>query len=110
MTDLEILEIRHSEEYKQYIAALCRWASRFVPRIRAQYARQAFDKYQDETTRRVVLAYGEEAQKLDKSRLLDFDFISEHPEWETAETALEDFSLNNAGKYGATLALLFNIA
>lgn len=110
MTELEILKIRHSEEYKKYTAALCRWASQFVPRIRAQYARQAFDKFQDETTRRIVLAYGEEAEKLDASRLRDFGFIADHPDWESAETSLEDFCCNNAGNYGTTIALLFNIA
>lgn len=109
MTELEEMSIKHSEEYQTYLKALCRWASQYVTRIRAQYARKAFKMYQNETVRRIVLAYGEEAEDLDKHRLHDFDFIADHPEWETAETALEDWCLSKASSYGQTIALLFEI-
>lgn len=105
----EELKIKQSEEYKEYLKALCRWSSQFVTRIRAQYARKAFQMYQNETVRRIVLAYGEEAEDLDAQRLRDFDFIVDHPDYETAETALEDWCLNKASSYGQTIALLFEI-
>lgn len=109
MNYYEELKIKQSEEYKEYLKALCRWSSQFVTRIRAQYARKAFQMYQNETVRRIVLAYGEEAEDLDKHRLQDFDFIADHPEHETAEVALEDWCLNKANSYGETIALLFEI-
>lgn len=111
MTDkeFEVLKIKNSEEYKEYTEALCELASQYVPRIRAQYARKAFEMYQNETVRRVVLAYGEEAKSLKESRLRDFRFIADNPDWETAETALMDTCLSNASAYGKTISLLFDI-
>lgn len=107
MEDIERLRIRQSEEYKQYLAALCRLASQYVPRIRRQFAVQAFDKFQDATVRRLVLAYGEEVEKLGDDRLRDFKFLSENTDADYM--SLEDSCLNNARHYGETINFLFGI-
>lgn len=78
MTDTERFQITRTEEYKQYMNALCRLASGYVSRIRVQFAEKAFDKYQDATIRRIVLAYGEQIEKLDADRLNDFMRTSEY--------------------------------
>ena len=101
-------KITASEEYKEYMKALCRLASGYVSRIRVQFAEKAYEKYQDETTRRIVLAYGEQAEKLDNSRLRDFEFVSVYGA--TTPDHLEDDCLNNADSYGHTIKMLFDIA
>lgn len=105
--DIERLHTTQSEEYQEYIAALCRLSSRYVSRIRVQFAEKAYDKFQDETTRRIVLAYGEEAARLDKSRLRDFRFVSEYGA--TTPDHLNDDCLNNADHYANTIRMLFDI-
>ena len=107
MEDIERLKIRQSEEYKQYLAALCRLASQYVPRIRRQFAVQAFDKFQDTTVRRLVLAYGEEIEKLSKDRLRDFKFLAEHTEADYM--SMEDSCLAHAGQYGEAIKFLFGV-
>lgn len=107
METIERLRITQSEEYKQYLSALCHLASQYVPRIRKQFALQAFGKFQDTTVRRLVLAYGVEAAKLDESRLRDFDFLSEHPEADYM--SMEDSCIIHAGQYGEAIKLLFDI-
>ena len=107
--EYENMKIRNSEEYAEYIKALTRWASQFVVRIRAQYAKKAFEMFKNETVRKVVLAYGKEAEELDKHRVRDFSFIAEHPNWDTAEDHLTDWCLNKAHEYGSTISLLFDI-
>lgn len=109
MTDHEVLVIKHSEEYKAYLKALCRLASPYVTRIRAQYARKAFEMYQNETVRKIVLAYGEEAEDLDAHRMRDFEFIVDRPDYESAEETLKDWCLNKASSYAETIAFLFEI-
>ena len=104
---VEELKIMHSEEYKAYMKALCRLASQYVSRIRVQFAEKAFNMYQNETIRRLVLAYGEEAEKLDADRLRDFSFVSEHISFD--ENHLEDSCLNHAGDYGQSIFFLFDI-
>lgn len=100
-------KITSSEEYKRYMKALCRLASGYVSRIRIQFAERAYEKYQDETIRKIVLAYGEEAEKLDHARYMDFMRCSEYGA--LTEDSLNDDCLNNAGGYGKTIKFLFEI-
>lgn len=100
-------KITSSEEYKKYMKALCRLASGYISRIRIQFAERAYEKYQDETIRKIVLAYGEEAEKLDHDRLRDFVHCSEYGA--ISEESLNDSCLNNAGSYGKTIKFLFDI-
>lgn len=100
-------KITSSEEYKTYMKALCRLASGYVPRIRVQFAAKAYEKYQDETTRRIVLAYGEESEKHDEYLLRHFTLASEY---ETPEVHIvENDILNNARHYASTIKMLFDI-
>ena len=114
--EMERWQIRRSEEYKTYMKALCRLAARWVPRIRIQFAEKAFDKFQDESIRKLVLAYGEEYEKLDAERLHDFcradenfddDFYGNYNVDPT--TYLEDSCLIHAGEYAQALFYLFDI-
>ena len=100
--------ITTSEEYKDYIKALCKLASAYVSRIRVQFAEKAYDKYQDATVRRLVLAYGEEVEKLEESRLRDFQYVAEFGA--TMPDHLNDTCLNNAKHYAAAIKMLFDIA
>lgn len=114
MLSIEKLKITQSEEYSEYLAALCRIASGYVPRIRAQFAAKAFEKYQDASTRRLVLAYGEERAALEASRLRDFrsfaeTVIDDDAPYEKSPDCLTDFCLNKAGAYADAVKLLFDI-
>ena len=100
-------KITSSEEYKEYLAALCHLASGYVSRIRVQFAEKAYEMYQNETVRRIVLAYGEEYEKLEQSRLFDFRLTSEHGA--VTPECLNDDCLNNARHYGNTIKMLFDI-
>lgn len=104
MVDIKRLEITQSEEYKGYIKALCRLAYAYVPEIRKQFAAKAFDMYSNETIRKLVLAYGEEIEKLEKDRLRDFSFAADYTD---SEYSLEGSCLNNAGHYEAAIKLFF---
>lgn len=97
-----------TDEYKEYLEALCRLASQYVSRIRVQFAEKAYDMYQNETVRRIVYAYGEEAEKLDRDRFMEFRTASRYG----ADTpdSLRDSCLNNANAYGETIKMLFDIA
>ena len=107
MNEDKRFEITHSEEYKPYIEALCCLASDYVPRIRIQFAEKAVDKFQDETIRKLVLAYGEQAKKLDDDRLQDFMWKAAHPEMMAHN--LEDSCLNKARSYHDAIKFLFEI-
>lgn len=107
MTEIEVLRIRNSEEYNQYMKALCRLASEYVSRIRVQFAEKAFDMYQNETVRKIVLAYGEEIEDLEAHRLRDFLRVSESGA--VTEESLNDWCLNNAKHYASTIKFLFDI-
>ena len=100
-------ELTHTEEYGKYMASLCRLASGYVSTIRVKFATRAFEKYADPTIRKLVLAYGEECEKLDKDRLSDFRFVSEHGP--STDWALKDSCLNNAHEYGKAIWFLFGI-
>ena len=104
----ENFEITHSEEYKAYIAALCRLASTYVSRIRVKFAERAFEKYADPTIRKLVLAFGEEAKKLDEDRLRDFEWVSEYGAG-GAKDRLNDSCLIYAGDYARAIWFLFGI-
>ena len=104
MADFERLHITQSEAYKTYIKALCRLACVYVPKIRKQFAEKAFELYQNETIRRLVIAYGEELEKLEESRLRDFTFAVNYPD---TETSLEDTCLSNAGHFAETIKFFF---
>lgn len=100
-------KITQSEEYKAYMKALCRVASKWIPSIRVQFAEKAYEKFQDETTRRIVLAYGEEIEKHDEYMLRHFMWEAEK---ETPdESMLSNDILNNAGAFAETLFFLFDI-
>lgn len=114
--DMEKWEVRRSEEYQKYMKALCRMACRWVPEIRIQYAEKAFEMYKDESVRKLVLAYGEEAEKLDADRLRDFCNADEHFDddfWGkyevNRETYLRDSCLIHADEYAQAAFLLFDI-
>lgn len=106
-TDIEYLRTIHSDEYKAYLAALCRLASMYVSRIRVQFAERAYENYADPTIRRMVLAYGDEAEKLDRDRLSDFRHVSEYGADDDAW--LKDSCLNNASAYAKAIWFLFDI-
>ena len=103
---IETLKITQSDEYKSYLKALCWIAADYVSRIRVQFAEKAFEMYQNETVRKIVLAYGVEHEKLEERRLRDFTFATEHPH---SAGSLEDDCLNNARHYAHTIKMLFEI-
>lgn len=97
----------HSDEYKAYLAALCDLASNYISEIRVQFATKAYEKYQDPTVRRLVLAYGEEVRKLREDRLRDFAWVENHSF--VGADHLHDSCLNNARHYAEAIHLLFDI-
>ena len=104
------LSIRLSEEYKLYLQNLCRLASRWVPRIRAQFADKAYEMYQNETVRKLVMAYGVEYEKLEKDRLFDFTMAAEHGyDEDKVDVQLGDSCLSKASSYADAIWLLFGI-
>lgn len=106
MTD----EIRTSEEYRAYIKALSRLASKYVSDIRELLARQAFEKFQDASIRRLVLEYGKEVDALDRQRLRDFTYYAEFAtEGGALVGHLEDSILNRASQYEEAIKLLFGV-
>lgn len=114
--DMKKWEIRRTDEYKTYMKALSRLASQWVPEIRIQYAQKAFDMYQDETVRKLVLAYGEEWEKLDADRFHDFCRADENFDEDfygnynvDPKTYLKDSCLIHAGEYAQALFYLFGI-
>lgn len=100
-------QITRTEEYKKYISALCRLASDYVSCIRVQFAEKAYDMYQNETIRQIVFAYADEIERLDRDRLRDFWYVSEHGA--TTSESLNDSCMNKAKSYGDTIKLLFGI-
>ena len=111
MTSSEINAIIRSEEYKKYIKALSRLSFDYVSRIRVKFAEQAFEKYQDESIRRLVLAYGEQIEKLEAHHLDDFSRIAEHVaigiDDHHDNDSLEDWCLNSAKHYAEAIKLFF---
>lgn len=102
------LSIILSEEYKQYLSALCKLSSRWVSSIRVQFANKAYNFYQDETIRKLVLAYGEEVKKREDERLRNFTNAAE---WlDPTEDFLEDSRcLIHDEEYAQALFFLFEI-
>ena len=107
MTDIERMETIRTPEYKTYTAALCRLASQFVPHIRRQFADKALDLYNNESVRRLVIAYGEEAKKLDDYRLREFELVASPPGEHPHE--LNDDCLNRAKSYADTIRFFFEV-
>lgn len=105
---MEKIKITTSEEWKEYIAALSECASYYVPRIRQQFAAKAFENFQNETIKKLVIAYGEEAEKLRESRKRDFMFYAENPDM-IKDDYLKDTCLSHEGDYRNTLMFLFGI-
>lgn len=101
------MQIVYSEEYKTYIEALCWVAEAYVSRIRVQFAEKAYQMYQNETVRKIVLAYGEEHKKLEERRLRDFASVARYGA--CSEESLNDDCLNNAKHYASTIKMLFEI-
>ena len=99
--------ITNSEEYKQYIKALCHLASGYISQIRVQFAEQAYDMYANETIRSLVLAYGEEYEKREARRLRDFSHVSQFGA--VTDESLEDSVLNNTHEYAEAIKFLFKI-
>ena len=108
MKDLDKLHITQSAEYKAYIAALCELASNYVAKIRRQFAEKAFDNYQNEAVRSLVLAYGAELEKLRADRLRDFTWVADDPE-AFGGLELDDSCLNKAQSYADAIKFLFDI-
>ena len=100
--------ITTSEEYKEYLSALCRCSSTWVASIRVQYARKAYRMYQDETVRKLVLKYGEEAKKADAYELREFTWASEEEDDAKADRLHGD-CLNIASALAKTIHYLFEI-
>ena len=107
VNDIEALKTIQSDEYKLYLKALCGIASDYISRIRVQFAEKAYEKYQDETIRMIVLAYGVEHDKLEARRLRDFSIVAESGAF--SDESLNDDCLNNAKHYAATVKMLFGI-
>lgn len=100
-------KITTSEEYKTYIKALCRLSSSYVSWIRVKFAEQAYDMYQNETVRKLVLEYAKEIAKLDDHRLRDFELATRRDDLRA--DSLEDWCLNRAGHYSETIKFFFGI-
>lgn len=106
--DTEKLRITTSDEYKTYISALSLRASTWIPKIRKQYAVKAFELFSDPSIRKLVIAYGEEMEKLRRDRLRDFETLANDP-GRYDFLSLEDSCLINASEYGKAIDLLFDI-
>lgn len=102
-------EILRSEEYQNYIDALSRLASHWVPRIRIQFAEKALEKFKDETIRRIVLEYGKESVKLEKYMVRDFMRVSEYGVTDYLKENIGCDCLNHASDYRQTAYMLFDI-
>lgn len=102
-------KILRSEEYKNYITALARLSSEWVPRIRIQFAEKALEKFKDETTRRIVLEFGKEIVKLDAFAVDDFMYVSEYGADDYRRERIGYDCLNHASDYRQTAKLLFDI-
>lgn len=100
-------KITNSDEYKTYLNALCHLASGYVSRIRVRFAEQAYEMYQNETIRKIVLAYGEEYDRREKDRLRAFTHTATYGA--VTDECLDDSCLNNASAYGQTIKMLFDI-
>lgn len=105
MNENERFEVTQSSEYKPYIEALCHLASQYVPEIRRQFAAKAVELFRNETIRRLVIAYGEEAKKLEQELLQEFSWAAKSPE--SGLYSLETSCLNNAAHYAAAIKLFF---
>lgn len=100
-------ELAKNIDFEDYMSALCRLASGYVSRIRVQFAEKALDMYENETVRRIVLAYGEECEKLDHDRNREFLYVAKYGA--TTPDHLNDSCLNNFRHYGETIKMLFDI-
>ena len=102
------LSITLSEEYKQYIEILSDLSSHWVPSIRLQFAKKAYNCYQDPSIRKLVFAYGEDAVKRRRERYRQFEFAAEWHDCD--ESYLEDSNcLIHDSEYRRALFLLFEI-
>ena len=102
-------KILRSEEYKNYIAALARLSSEWVPRIRIQFAEKALEKFKDKTIRRIVLEFGKEIVKLDNFTVDDFMYVSEYGADDYRRERIGCDCLNHASEYRRTAYMLFDI-
>ena len=107
-TNGQDLKITLSQEYKDYLAILSELSSCWVSRIRMQFARKAYNMYQDETIRKLVFAYGEEHKKREDERIRQFSFAAE---WlDRDDDYLRDsHCLIHDEEYRQTLYFLFEI-
>ena len=103
-------KITSSEEYQDYLKALFDLAWGYIPQIRKQFADRAYEKYQDETTRRIVLAYGKEREEAKDRIFRQFQNVSKYDDWSSEEFNYEVSCLNMAASYGNTIKMLFDIA
>ena len=103
----EKMKTTQTEEYKVYMKSLCKLASHYVSRIRVQFAEKAYEMYQNETIRKLVLEYGKEVEKLEESRLRDFNYVSDYGA--TTPDSLDDTVLNYSNAYGKAVWFFFGI-
>lgn len=104
----KIRAITLSDEFREYTDALCEYASNFVPEIREQFAEKAFEMYQNESVRKLVLAYGKDAEERRKNRKKYFQWACESAA--TGESCKYSIDLMNsalAKNYGDAIWLLF---
>lgn len=107
MADTNKFQTINSPEYQAYQEALAQLASPFVCRIRIQYAMKAYEMYQNPTVRKLVLAYGEDYEKLKKDWVRSFESVANYGVREY--TSMEDTCLSNAKAYAKAIELLFDI-
>lgn len=99
--------ITHSEDYRYYIQSLCWLSSGYVSKIRVKFAEKAYEMYQNETIRKLVIEYGHEYEKLQNSRLADFSYCAEYGA--VTSGSLEDSCLNHSREYAQTIKFFFGI-
>lgn len=107
MKDQDYSIIR-SDEYKEYLTALCKLSTKWVDKIRIQYASKAYEMYQNETVRKLVLAYGKEITKLERNELYYFEQAARDEDPKVSVALMRD-CLNKAEAFANTIEFLFEI-
>lgn len=102
----------YSEEYMNYAKCLSYLASGYVPSIRKKFAAKAQEMYNNETVRKLVLAYGAEYEKKQADFEKEFLWAAQDEPEHTAnysEIQFETSCLNKATSYGEALKFFFEI-
>ena len=106
-------KILTSEDYQKYMKGLALYSFQYVESVRRKFAVKAWEMYQNETVRKLVIAYGEEYTAREQSYIRDFCFAVEHYEPEKIQELNEAHfgtsCLNRAHSYGDTIKFFFGI-